>query len=51
MISPICDKCRLPLEDFGGLAFSPPEDNVVEKFHLCEKCWELFKLFLKEKNV
>ena len=46
MISPVCDKCKLPLEDFGGLAFSPPKNHTVEKYHICAICWSLFIKFL-----
>jgi hypothetical protein len=31
-----CDKCKKELADFGGILFSPPdENNRVKKFHLC----------------
>jgi hypothetical protein len=40
-IKPICDKCKKELDDFGGILFSPPdENNKVEKFHLCRACYE-----------
>lgn len=51
MIKPKCDKCGLELEDFGGLAFSPPvkfsETSTVVKLHLCKTCWEEFLSWLK----
>jgi hypothetical protein len=40
-IKPICDKCKRELKDFGGILFSPPdENNKVEKSHLCRACYE-----------
>lgn len=39
-ISPVCDKCKLELNDFGGILLSPPNnDSEVKKFHLCKKCY------------
>ena len=41
MINPICDFCKEELEDFGGLLFSPPNENgFVKKFHICKDCYE-----------
>ena len=40
-IEPVCDKCKSRLDDFGGLLFSPPDDEgKVKKWHLCRKCYE-----------
>ncbi len=42
-MKPICDICKKELEDFGGILFSPPdENNKVEKYHLClcKACYE-----------
>lgn len=40
MIKPKCDICKKELKEFGGLMFSPPNEKaMVEKFHLCKKCW------------
>lgn len=39
MISPVCDFCRKELEDFGGILFSPPENGLVRKLHLCRGCY------------
>jgi hypothetical protein len=57
MISPTCDKCNRELQDFGALAFSPPETQPdgssgreVEKYHLCASCWQEFKLWLERRN-
>ena len=46
MIEPKCDKCKRPLIDFGGLAFSPPKEHTVVKYHICIACWSLFIKFL-----
>jgi len=39
MISPACDFCGRELEDFGGILFSPPEDGLVRKSHVCRECY------------
>ncbi len=40
-ISPLCDKCKQELEDYGAILLSPPDDKqMVRKFHLCKKCYE-----------
>jgi hypothetical protein len=39
-IKPTCDKCIQELVDYGGLLFSPPDnDRKVTKYHLCKKCF------------
>lgn len=38
-IKPVCDKCGEELTEFGALLFSPPEGNLVKKFHLCKRCY------------
>jgi len=39
-ITPICDKCKKELTDFGGILLSPPDVHaLVRKFHLCEECY------------
>lgn len=43
---PKCSKCGGELETSGALAFSPPIENKVEKYHICKKCWELFLVWL-----
>ena len=36
-----CDKCGKELTDYGALLFSPPnDDNKVNKYHLCEDCYQ-----------
>ena len=48
-INPVCDKCKNPLEDFGALLFSPPDqEGKTKKFHLCKKCYKHFKKELEE---
>lgn len=40
-IKPICDKCGNELTEFGGILFSPPDENsTVKKFHLCVACYK-----------
>ncbi|GBE16431.1 hypothetical protein BMS3Abin15_00247 [bacterium BMS3Abin15] len=40
-IKPVCDKCKNELNDFGGILFSPPdEESRVKKFHLCKDCYK-----------
>jgi hypothetical protein len=53
-IQPICDFCHKELEDFGGLVFSPPEQQTldtnqsVEKLHICKTCYGSMKsMFMK----
>ena len=55
MISPNCDRCNRELQDFGALAFSPPETQPdgscgreVEKYHLCADCWQELKRWLEQ---
>lgn len=39
-ITPICDKCKKELVDFGAILLSPPDENdKVRKFHLCKSCY------------
>lgn len=42
MISPVCDKCKKELTDFGALAFSPPHHGDCAKYHICKECWNEF---------
>lgn len=47
MIKPTCDKCNKELIDFGALLFSPPENNMVKKYHICKNCYtEIKELFI-----
>lgn len=40
-INPRCDKCKIELDEFGGILLSPPDsENKVIKFHLCKRCYE-----------
>ncbi|MBU0547051.1 MAG: hypothetical protein ABH876_02020 [Patescibacteria group bacterium] len=48
-IKPKCDKCKKELKEFGGILFSPPKKKMVEKFHLCRKCYrEILSSFGKK---
>lgn len=47
-IKPICDKCKKELEEFGGILFSPPdENNKAKKWHICKKCYNEIEESLK----
>lgn len=46
-IKPICDLCKNELKDFGALLFSPPNDNIVEKYHICKYCYKNFEKQIK----
>ena len=39
-IKPKCDKCKKELKEFGGILLSPPNKDIVRKFHLCRKCYQ-----------
>lgn len=40
-IKPVCDKCKIELNEFGGILLSPPnKKNEVKKIHLCRVCYE-----------
>jgi hypothetical protein len=53
MISPICDKCKEKLCDYGAMLFPPPfkvdkEDDFTPcKYHLCQKCSEEVMVFMR----
>jgi len=34
-----CSKCNNKLKEMGALVFSPPEVNMVAKYHLCIDCY------------
>lgn len=34
-----CNRCQQVLTKPGALVFSPPEENVSIKFHICDECW------------
>ncbi|HLP80116.1 MAG TPA: hypothetical protein VK158_05755 [Acidobacteriota bacterium] len=40
-ITPVCDKCKKELVDYGALFFSPPIHNTVKKYHICKACYEI----------
>lgn len=41
-----CSRCKEELSEPGGLCFSPPNYDMVGKFHLCVSCWMLWLDFL-----
>lgn len=42
-----CFRCQKELIELGGLLFSPPnKENLVNKIHLCTKCYNLTLKFL-----
>ncbi len=56
MIKPICLKCKIEFDEFGGVLLSPPLNIPaiselsfpVNKYHLCVKCyWEVFNYINK----
>ncbi|TSC96393.1 MAG: Uncharacterized protein Athens101426_398 [Parcubacteria group bacterium Athens1014_26] len=50
-ISPICDKCKKELKDFGAILFGPPDkNNNVKKFHICKVCYKLIYKTFKIKK-
>lgn len=48
-LKPVCAKCRQELEVYGGLVFSPPDNDLVTKYHVCVTCWEKFVKWTKRK--
>lgn len=47
-IEPICYICGQELKEFGAIILGPPDDsNKVEKFHLCEECYEEIERVIK----
>jgi hypothetical protein len=48
-ISVFCSKCSEELEEPGALVFSPPQsDVVVNKFHVCKKCFKMVAFLIAE---
>lgn len=48
VIKPICYMCGQELKEFGAILFGPPdESSKVEKFHLCEECYEEIEGIIK----
>ncbi len=53
MIKPKCERCKKELKKFGAILLGPPFEEemgstVVEKFHLCIKCYnKLLKVMLE----
>ena len=43
MIKPTCRFCKIELQNFGGILFSPPKDDVCEKLHVCADCYIYLK--------
>lgn len=48
----VCDCCKIPMTEPGGLAFSPPDDliDVVVKYHLCRACWRAFAVWFVSRQ-
>lgn len=34
-----CDDCSDPLDEKGAILFSPPDEQMVKKTHLCKGCY------------
>lgn len=51
-ITPICDKCKKELTQFGSLLFGPPNNKeCAKKWHLCKKCYKkIIDSFKKRKK-
>ncbi len=50
-IKPICDKCKLELQDFGAILLSPPNlKSQVKKFHICKSCFNTIEKDMRKKN-
>ena len=48
----LCDKCTKPLNEQGGLIFSPPDKfHQLKKYHICVNCWEELKAWSLSKVV
>ncbi len=47
---PICERCKAPLTEPGGLAFSPPTGQVVVKVHICRLCWEALRRWITQEG-
>ena len=43
MITPKCDICEKELESYRALLFSPPEEGIVKKKHICKNCYNKLK--------
>ncbi len=39
-ITPKCSKCKKELIEYGAILLSPPDNNKVEKFHICKECYQ-----------
>jgi len=47
-IKPNCNKCKIELDNFGGILLSPPDKNSkVSKYHICQKCYADIEKLLK----
>ena len=43
-IYPKCDLCKIELEDYGALLFSPPDgEGMTLKNHICKGCYDKLK--------
>jgi hypothetical protein len=49
MLSINCDICQSKLDEPGALVFSPPitETWLVEKYHVCARCWPKLAALVK----
>jgi hypothetical protein len=49
MLEIFCDRCAKKLKRPGGLVLSPPDkNNLVEKLHLCIRCFQDLMIWLHE---
>ena len=43
-----CNACGKAIKEPGALIFSPPENDMVQKWHMCKPCWEEHQAKSKE---
>jgi len=49
MIEPKCDKCKLKLNDYGAVVWSPPNSKAqCKKYHICKPCWKDIMKFVTQ---
>ena len=44
MIKPRCDICHKELKESGAILLSPPNDDLVRKYHICKDCFKKIEL-------
>jgi hypothetical protein len=50
-IKPLCDMCKIELDDFGAVVLSPPNKNgQVQKYHICKDCFKKITILLRNNK-